>query len=138
MKAAQELQKLLLLAYAGNGASATPNVNTWQDICQELEAVVGRGHLSCSGCTSSCSLESFKSCESGRDMCLTQDGEASMERSSACSLRAGCVSRARSVLKMHVARKRLEVQLGVLPVPVQLSQQQAVQQQGCCVLPKLI
>ncbi|XP_029894832.1 synapsin-1-like [Aquila chrysaetos chrysaetos] len=39
---------------------------------------------------------------------------------------------------MHVARKGLEVQLGALPVPVQLSQQRAAQRQGRRVLPKLI
>ena len=89
-------------------------------------------------CSFSSSPKSLSPSESLRQTCLSQDGGVLMEARPTCSIRPVQVNRAWSALKMHVARKGLEIGLGALPMPVQLSQQQAVQQQGRRVLPKLI
>ena len=125
-------------AWAGTGASATLDAGTWRAAWQDLEELVEQGQLPCCGCSSSGSPESLCPSESLRDIGLTRDGGAPVETSSAPSPGPGHVGRACSALKMHVARKGLEIRLGALPVPVQLSQQRVAQRRGRRVLPKLI
>lgn len=137
IKAARELQELVLSAWAGRGAAAALDAGTWQALWQDLEELVEQDQLSCCGCPSY--PESISPPESLTATLLTQDGGAPMEVRSVCSLEHSCAGRVSSALKMHVAGKGLEIRLGALPVPVQQSQEQAAQQQGCLrVLPKLI
>ncbi|XP_061318715.1 uncharacterized protein LOC133273963 [Pezoporus flaviventris] len=143
IKAAQELQELVLSAWAGRGAAAALDAGTWQALWQDLEELVEQGELSCCGSPSYpesiSSSESLSPPESLTATLLTEDEGAPMEVRSVCSLDHTCAGRVSSALKMHVAQKALEIRLGALPVPVQQSQEQAAQQQGCLpVLPKLI
>ncbi|XP_069660156.1 uncharacterized protein [Haliaeetus albicilla] len=143
-KAAQELQRLMLLARTrpgvslGLGSSFVQDPGAWQAAWQDLEELGEWGHLPCHSCSFSGSSESLGPPESLSDTHPIPDGGAPIELGSARSLGPAHGSGACSALKMHVARKGLEVQLGALPVPVQLSQQRAAQQQGRRVLPKLI
>ncbi|GAB0189705.1 hypothetical protein GRJ2_001435800 [Grus japonensis] len=136
IKAAQELQQLVLSTWAGTRTSATLDASIWQAAWQDLEELMEWSYLPC--CSFCSSPKSLSPSESLRQTCLSQDGGVLMEARPTCSIRPVQVNRAWSALKMHVARKGLEIGLGALPMPVQLSQQQAVQQQGRRVLPKLI
>ncbi|GAB0206401.1 hypothetical protein GRJ2_003105700 [Grus japonensis] len=143
-KAAQELQRVMLLAWArpraspGLGSLATLDSRIWQAAWQDLEELGEQGCLPSHSCNSSISSESFGLAASLKNIDLIPDRAAPVKLGPTCSLGPVRGGRAWSALKMHVARKGLEVQLGALPVPVQLSQQRAAQQQGRRVLPKLI
>ena len=109
----------------------TPHAGTWRVAWQDLEEPVERGHLPCRSCSSSRSPESLSLSQSLRKTGLTGDGEE------VCLLpRTLRVVGASRALKMHVARTGLEMRLGTLPVPAQLSQQRGAQRrQGCRALP---
>ncbi|XP_030341259.1 uncharacterized protein LOC115607757 [Strigops habroptila] len=137
IKAAQELQELVLSAWARRGPAAALDAGTWQALWQDLEELVEQDQLSC--CGSPNYPESVSPPESLTATLLTRDGGAPVEVRSVCFLEPMCAGRVSSALKMHVAGKALEIRLGALPMPVQQSQEQAAQQQGCRrVLPKLI
>ncbi|XP_061300408.1 uncharacterized protein LOC133264594 [Pezoporus flaviventris] len=131
IKAAQELQELVLSAWAGRGAAAALDAGTWQALWQDLEELVEQGELSCCG-SPSCP-ESISPSKNLTATLLTRDGGVPMEVRSVYSLDHTCAGRVSSALKMHVAQKVLEIRLGALPVPVpvQQSQEQAARQQGC-------
>ncbi|XP_053801230.1 uncharacterized protein LOC128789356 [Vidua chalybeata] len=75
------------------------------------------------------SLESLPRSGSPSGSCRTADGEdASDSAGSSCG--SADISGARSALRMHVAKKSLEVKLGARPAPVRSSQQQVAQQEG--------
>lgn len=122
----------------GMGSSPAQDHGIWQAVWGDLRALRKRGCLSCHSRSSSGFSTILGTPENLTDACLTPDTGTPVQLGSASSLEPLCAGGARSPLKMHVARKRLEVQLGALPVPVQLSQEQAVQRQGRRVLPKLI
>ncbi|XP_061206824.1 uncharacterized protein LOC133210947 [Neopsephotus bourkii] len=137
IKAAQELQELVLSAWAGRGAAAALDAGTWQVLWQDLEELVEKEQLSC--CGSPSYPKSISRPENLTATHLTRDGGAPMEERSVCFLDHTCPGRVSSALKTHVARKALEIRMGAPPMPVQKSQEQAAQQQGCLpVLPKLI
>ncbi|XP_061206826.1 uncharacterized protein LOC133210949 [Neopsephotus bourkii] len=137
IKAAQELQELVLSAWAGRGAAAALDAGTWQVLWQDLEELVEKEQLSC--CGSPSYPKSISRPENLTATHLTRDGGAPMEERSVCFLDHTCPGRVSSALKTHVAQKALEIRMGAPPMPVQQSQEQAAQQQGCLrVLPKLI
>ena len=70
---------MVLPAWAGTGASATPDAGTWRAAWQDLEELVERGHLPCCGCSSPRSPESLSPSESRRKMGLTGEGDAEGE-----------------------------------------------------------
>ncbi|KAJ7427711.1 hypothetical protein BTVI_01606 [Pitangus sulphuratus] len=111
--AAQELQDLLVSVCAGNGRSFPMVSLVWQVLWEDLEKLVERGHLYC--CLS--------------DSCWIPDGKDPMD-SSPCSLGDVGMSRASSSLRVHVARKSLEVKMGAWPIPVVRSQEQVERQEG--------
>nr|XP_021154869.1 proteoglycan 4 [Columba livia]XP_021154870.1 proteoglycan 4 [Columba livia] len=119
VKAAQELQQLLLLVWGGPGASATLDANTWQEAWQDLEVLVEQGCLPCHCCRSSHHPES-----------LSRDGRAALEMSSGRSFGPVRFGRACSALRTHVARKGLQIRLGDLPTVVRRSHQRAAQEQS--------
>ncbi|XP_027751356.1 uncharacterized protein LOC114063346 [Empidonax traillii] len=111
--AAQELQDLLVSVCAGNGRSFPRVSLVWQVLWEDLEKLVEQGHLYC--CLG--------------DSCWIPDGKEPMD-SSPCSLGDVGMSRASSSLRVHVARKSLEVKMGAWPIPVVRSQEQVERQEG--------
>ncbi|XP_032918796.1 uncharacterized protein LOC116997798 [Catharus ustulatus] len=103
------------------GVSFPRDSEMWQLLWEDLEQLLEQGRLSCcASCSSSGSPHPSQSpCES----CQTPDGEDPVDRSHCCLGAAG-VRRNRSSLRMHVAKKNLEVKLRAQPVPVRRSQQQ--------------
>ncbi|XP_039559428.1 uncharacterized protein LOC120499605 [Passer montanus] len=75
------------------------------------------------------SSQSFPGSESPSGSCRTPDGEEASD-SSPSSTGSADISGAREALRMHVAKKSLEVKLGARPAPVRSSQQQAAQQEA--------
>ncbi|XP_033918310.1 uncharacterized protein [Melopsittacus undulatus] len=136
IKAALELQELVLSAWAGKGAAAELDDCTWQALWQDLKELVEQEQLRC--CDSPRYTKSIRPPESLTATVLTRDGGAPMEMKAACFLQDTGAGRVSSALKIHVAGKALEIRLGALPMLVKKSQEQAAQQQGCLrVLPKL-
>lgn len=129
IKAALELQELVLSAWAGKGAAAELDDCTWQALWQDLKELVEQEQLRC--CDSPSYTESISPPESLTATVLTRDGGAPMEVRSGCFLQDTGAGRVSSALQMHVAGKALEIRLGALPALVQQSQEQAAQQQGC-------
>lgn len=107
--AARELQDLVTPLWPG--VSFPQDSEMWQLVWEDLEQLLERGHLSC--CTSSSSSGSPHPPQSPSESCQTPDGEHPVG-----------VRRNRSSLRMHVAKKNLEVKLRAQPVPVRRSQQQ--------------
>lgn len=71
------------------------------------------------------SSESLPHSESLSGSCHTPDGEESTDS----SLGSTDISGARSALRMHVAKKSLEVKMGARPAPVRSSQQRVAEQE---------
>ncbi|XP_065540223.1 uncharacterized protein LOC136016629 [Lathamus discolor] len=137
-EAALELQRGMLSPPLGMGSVPAQDHGTWQAVGGDLWAPRKRGCLSCHNHSSSSFSTSLGSPESLTDVRLSLGTGTPVPRGSASSRGSLRANGVRSALKMHVARKSLEVKLEALPVPVQLSQEQAVQQRGRRVLPKLI
>ncbi|XP_030826261.1 uncharacterized protein LOC115916683 [Camarhynchus parvulus] len=109
--AARELQDLVTALWPE--VSFPRDSEMWQLSWEDLEQLLEQGHLPC--CASSCSSESLHPSR-------TPAGEGAMDRSR-CSLTAAGMRRSRSSLRMHVARKSLEVKLRAQPLAVRRSQE---------------
>ncbi|XP_051632280.1 uncharacterized protein LOC127465794 [Manacus candei] len=117
--AAQELQDLLASVCAGNGRSFPRVSLAWQVLWEDLEKLVERGHLYC--CFG--------------DSCWIPDRKGPVD-SSPYSLGDVGMSKASSSLRVHVARKSLEVKMGAWPIPVVRSQERVEWQEGSSQPPK--
>lgn len=123
--AARELQDLVTPLWPG--VSFPRDSEMWQLSWEDLEQLLERGRLPC--CASSSSSGSLHPSQSLSESCQTPDGEDPVD-TSCCSLGAAGVRRNCSSLRMHVAKKNLEVKLRAQPVPVRRSQEQLVQQEA--------
>ncbi|XP_014113270.1 PREDICTED: uncharacterized protein LOC106628476 [Pseudopodoces humilis] len=129
--AARELQDLVTPLWPG--VSFPQDSEMWQLLWEDLGQLLERGHLPCCASSScSCSFSSSGSLHPSRSLsgcCQTPDGEDPVDRS-CCSLGAVGMRRKLSSLRMHVAKKNLEVKLRAQPVPVRRSQEQLVQREA--------
>ncbi|XP_068872407.1 uncharacterized protein [Aphelocoma coerulescens] len=123
--AARELQDLVTPLWPG--VSFPRDSEMWQLSWKDLEQLLERGRLPC--CASSSSSGSLHPSRSLSESCRTPDGEDPVD-GSCCSLGAAGVRRNCSSLRMHVAKKNLEVKLRAQPVPVRCSQEQLVQREA--------
>ncbi|CAN8214324.1 unnamed protein product [Coccothraustes coccothraustes] len=116
--AARELQDLVTPLWPE--ASFPRDSEMWQLSWEDLEQLLEQGRLPC--CASSSSPGSLHPSRSLSESCRPRAGEEPVDRSR-CSLTAAGVRRNCSSLRMHVARKSLEVKLRAQPLTVRRSQE---------------
>lgn len=123
--AARELRELVTPLWPG--VSFPQDSEMWKLSWEDLERLLERGHLPC--CASSSSSGSLQPSRSLSGSCQAPNGQDPVDRSRR-SLGAAGVRRNRSSLRMHVAKKNLEVKLRAQPVAVRRSQERLVQQEA--------
>ncbi|XP_041267050.1 uncharacterized protein LOC121339363 [Onychostruthus taczanowskii] len=119
--AARELQGLLTPLWPE--VSFPRDSEMWQLWWEDLEQLLERGHLPCCASSSSCFHGSFHPCRSLGESCRAPAGEELVD-GSRCSLAAEGLRGNCSSLRLHVARKSLEVKLRAQPLAVRRSQEQ--------------
>ncbi|RMB98089.1 hypothetical protein DUI87_25567 [Hirundo rustica rustica] len=117
--AARELRDLVTPLWPGPCFPRDPEV--WQQWWRDLERLLERGRLPC--CASSSSSGSPRHSQSLSESRQAPNAEDAGDRPR-CSLG---VRRYSSSLRMHVAKKNLEVRLRAQPVPVRRSRERLVQ-----------
>ncbi|XP_063253509.1 uncharacterized protein LOC134550702 [Prinia subflava] len=115
--AARQLRDLVTPLWPG--VSFPQDSGMWRLCWEDLEQLLERGHLPC--CASSSSSESLQPSRSRQTPNGADPGDGS-----GCSL--GAAGSTCPSLRMHVARKNLEMKLKAQPVPVRRSQERLVQQ----------